>query len=220
MSGAEHGVVFFGYDCFTGIEGFNRVAAGAIQPFNFGNIGVSFFKFGDELFSEQTASLAYGNKIRFVRLGIRANYYQMRIDEFGTANSMYFDLGGIIELMPKLTFGAYISNFSLSKLNNPEQSELPVIMKLGLTYMPVSELRLNLDLFKDVDYKPVIKAGIEYLIIKKFYLRTGVNSNHFKSYFGGGLILNRFKVDYALSNHDFLGLSHQACVSYNFYMKK
>ena len=219
ISGVENGVVFFGYDTNTNIEGFDIVAAGAIQPLKFGSIGMSVFKFGDELFSEQSVSVAYGNKVGFVRLGFKLSYYQMRIDEFGTAGSLYFDIGGIIELLPKLNFGAYISNFTLSKLSNPERSELPVVMKLGLLYTPVNKVRLNLDIYKDVAYKPIVRAGLEYVIIEKFYLRTGLNTDPFTSYFGGGILLDRFKIDYALGNNDFLGVSHQAAISFIFLKK-
>ena len=216
ISGVKDGVVFFGYDQYFEIEGFDKVAVGAIHPFKFGNVGFSVLKFGDHLYSEQIVSTAFGNKIGFVRLGFRANYYQMRIDEFGTANSLFFDFGGIMELIPKLSFGAYISNFTLSKLNNSEKTMLPVIMKAGLSYKPVKKLSLNLDLFKEVDYKPVVKAGIEYIIVEKFYLRTGLNANPFKSFFGAGLHLSRFRIDYAVSSHQFLGTSHQASISYTY----
>lgn len=216
LSGVKNGVVFFGYNQYFEIDGFDKIAAGVIHPFKFGNIGVSVYKFGDELFNEQVASAAFGNKIGFVRLGFRANYYQMSIDEFGTVGSLFFDFGGIIELIPKLSFGAYISNFTLAKLNNSANSKLPVVMKAGLSFKPAQELSLNLDIYKDVDYKPIIKAGIEYIILEKFYLRTGLNTNPIKSFFGAGLHLNKFQIDYAISAHQFLGTSHQATVSYNY----
>ena len=146
----RNGVVFFGYDKNQNIEGFDKVAAGVTQPFNFGNLGIAAFKFGDELYSEQSLSVAYGNKIGFVTLGFKANYYQLRIDEIVSAGSVSFDLGGVVERLPKLNFGAYISNFTLSKLDNPERSELPVVMKLGMVYKPIDELRLYFDLHKDV----------------------------------------------------------------------
>lgn len=216
ISGVNNGLVIFGYDRYFGIDGFNKIAAGAIQPFRFGNVGLSVYSFGDELYNEQVVSAAFGNKVGFVRLGFKANYYQLSIDEFGTTGSLFFDFGGIVELIPKLSFGAYISNFTLSKLNNSEKTKLPVIMKAGLSYKPAKEVLLNLDLYKDIDYKPVIKAGIEYTIVKNFCLRTGINTNPFSSFFGAGLHLKRFKIDYAIGTHHFLGTSHQASVSYNY----
>ncbi len=216
LSGVEKGKVIFGYDRYFGIDGFNKIAAGAIHSFNFGSAGVSFYKFGDDLYSEQITSLAYGNKIGFVRLGLKANYYQLRIDEFGTIGSFYFDFGGIVELIPKLSFGAYISNFTISKLNNSVSTRLPILLKIGLSYKPSKPISLNLDVYKDIDHNPIVKAGIEYVIIEKIYLRTGVNNNPIKSFFGVGVLLEKFQIDYAISNHQLLGTSHQASISYNY----
>lgn len=219
ISGVENGAVFFGYNRYFGLEGFDKVAAGVIHPLQYGNIGLSFFRCGDQLFSEQVISAAFGNRIGFVNLGFRANYYQMSIEDFGTAGTLYFDLGGIVELIPKLSFGAYISNFTLSHIYTSEKTTLPVIMKVGFSYQPVNELQLNIDLHKDVDYAPVIKAGIEYLVSGKLYLRTGINTNPFRSFFGAGILLNRFKVDYAIGANQFLANSHQASVSFNYLNK-
>ncbi len=214
LSGVESGRVFFGYDRYFGIDGFNKIAVGVIHTFDFGNIGASVYKFGDDLYSEQISSIAFGNKIGFVRLGIKANYYQLRIEDFGTIGSVFFDFGGIVELIPKLSFGAFISNFTLSKLNDSNYSRLPVLLKVGLSYNPSKTVILNLDLYKDIDYKPIVRAGIEYIIIEKFYLRTGINTNPIKNFFGIGIILEKFQIDYAVSTHQLLGTSHQASISF------
>ncbi len=216
ISGVEHGVAFFGFDKYGAVEGFDKIAAGVIHPFSFGNVGISVYRFGDESFNEQITSAAFGNRMGFVSLGFKISYYQMSIDEFGTAGCAYFDLGGIVDLIPKLSFGAYISNFTASKLNNAEHSKLPVTMKVGLAYTPVKEFRWNVDLVKDVDYDPALKTGIEYLIIEKFALRTGLNTGPFKSFFGIGLYLKRFQVDYAVGTDQLLGTSHQLSVSYHY----
>ena len=89
-------------------------------------------------------------------------------------------------------------------------------MKVGLAYTPVKEFRWNVDLVKDVDYDPALKTGIEYLIIEKFALRTGLNTGPFKSFFGIGLYLKRFQVDYAVGTDQLLGTSHQLSVSYHY----
>ncbi len=216
ISGVENGAAFFGYKRYFEIEGIDQIAAGVIQPSKIGNFGVSVYRFGDELYNEQIASAAFGNKIGFVRLGFKANYYQLSIGDFETVGSFFFDFGGIVELVPKLSFGACISNFTLSKLDDSEKTMLPVFMKTGFSYKPAKSLSLNLDLYKDVDFDPVIKAGIEYILVKKFYLRTGINVNPYKSFFGAGFHLKRFRIDYSISTHQFLGNSHQASISFNY----
>jgi hypothetical protein len=216
ISGVEKGTVFFGYDRYFDIEGFDKVAVGVIQPIKYGSLGISANRFGDDLYSEQMVSGAFGNKIGFVRLGLRANYFQMRIDEFGSSSVMFFDMGGIVELIPTISFGAYVSNFTVARLNNEDRTKLPVIMKIGLSYTPTEDIMFNIDLYKDVEFDPLLKAGLEYKIIDKVFLRTGMNTKPFKVFFGGGILLGRFAIDYAVTSHQFLGMSHQASVSFNY----
>lgn len=219
ISGVDGGTVFFGYDRYPSLEGFDRAAAGIVQYIGIGHLGISAFKFGDELYSEQVASAAFGNKIGFVRLGFKVNYYQMRIDEFGTATSLYFDFGGVVELIPTLSFAAHISNFTAATLDNAEESPLPVVMKVGLSYSPVDQLHVNLDVVKDVEHEANVKAGLEYLLGQTLYLRTGLNTKPFQGFFGAGFKFNRFKIDYAINSHDLIGPSHQASISFNYFKR-
>ncbi|NJN28462.1 MAG: hypothetical protein HC819_22065 [Cyclobacteriaceae bacterium] len=217
ISAVADGTVCFGYDRYFAIEGFDRVAAAAIQPFQFGTLGASVYRFGDELYNESIISAAYGNKIGFVSLGLRVNYLQIRVEEFGTSGALFFDFGGIVSLIPKLSFGAYISNISMSGLSDESSTEIPVIMKIGFSYRPVKSLKLNIDLNKDMEYTPNIKAGLEYSIQDKFFVRTGLNTDPFVGFFGAGVWLNRFRIDYAVGANAYLGSSHQATVSFTYH---
>lgn len=216
ISGTKQGVVFFSYQQMPSIEGMNTMAVGLLHPFKFGSLGISAIKFGDELFSQHKVSLAFGNKIGFVRLGGSINYNQIRFDEFGAALALSMDLGGVVEVSKYILFGAYISNLTSSSFNNSEHTNLPVQMKVGFAYIPTQKFRFALDLEKDIDQDPLIKAGIEYTIIEKLVLRTGVNSNPLKAFFGFGLVLKSFNVDYAFSQHNYLGFTHQLSVSFNY----
>ena len=124
-----------------------------------------------------------------------------------------------MELIPTLSFAAFLSNFTAASLDNAEETALPVLMKVGLSYSPVEKLHVNFDVCKDVLGKPNVKAGIEYLLGKVLYLRTGLNSNPFKGFFGAGLKLNRFNIDYGINSHELLGPSHQATISFIYFKR-
>ncbi|HSZ26340.1 MAG TPA: hypothetical protein VK766_11490, partial [Cytophagaceae bacterium] len=72
-------------------------------------------------------------------------------------------------------------------------------------------MMLNGEIEKDALYKPSVKAGLEYAIIEKVKIRTGINTRPFINYFGVGFQNQRFQLDYALSKHSSLGFSH--CIS-------
>jgi hypothetical protein len=87
-------------------------------------------------------------------------------------------------------------------------------MKVGISYQPTDKIILNLDVHKDVDFDPEIRVGLEYMVIEKVSLRTGIKSQPFKAFFGGGIEFGKFKVDYTLTSHQFLGMAHQASVAF------
>ncbi len=216
MSAVNQGTAFFGYNQYFDIEGFNIIAAGMVQPTDFGNLGLSAIRFGDELYNEQMYSAGFSHKMGFVRLGLRANYYQMHIDEYGTANGFLMDFGGMVELTPEFTLGASVSNFTATRLSDVDKTSLPVIMKLGVYYKPNENISILADLVKDVEYDLQFRAGLEYWLAGKIAVRTGVNAEPFSAFFGLGLLLKQFDVDYALNSRQFLGLSNQMTVAFRY----
>ncbi len=216
ISGVKKGSVGFGFNHYFDVDGFNSVAVGMVQPTRYGSIGVSALRFGDDLYNEQLYSMGFGNKIGFVRLGFRANYYQIHVAEYGTANGFLMDFGGIVELTPQWSFGASVSNFTASSLSDLDNAALPVVMKVGISYMPNEKVTLLADLVKDVEFDPEIRAGLEYWINHKLALRTGLNSHPFSGFAGFGLKLKQFEVDYAVCSHQFLGFNHQLSVNFQY----
>ena len=69
---------------------------------------------------------------------------------------------------------------------------------------------------KNISYKPVYKAGIEYHIIKEIYLRTGIATNPTLNTFGIGIELKKIKIDFASSFNQTFGYSPQISMVYNF----
>ncbi len=216
ISGVNVGSVGFGFNQYFNVDGFNSIALGIVQPTPYGNIGISALRFGDDLYNEQLYSIGVGNKIGFVRLGFRANYYQVHIDEYGTTAGFLIDFGGIVELSPQWSFGASVSNFTASSLNDLDNAALPVVMKIGISYKASENVSLLADLVKDVEFDPEIRAGLEYWINQKLALRTGINSQPFSGFAGFGLKLKQFEVDYAVCSHQFLGFNHQLSVGFKY----
>lgn len=216
ISGIENTTVLFGYNMLTDIEGFNQVGAGFSHPLKIGVIGASVLFFGDKLYNEQQASLSIGNKIGFVRLGLRANYNQLRIDQYGSAATVSLDFGGIVEIIPKLNIGTYISNFTLSSVKTDHPNQLPVVMKLGISYKPADKIILNVDLVKDIEFDPEIRSALEYKIIEKLALRTGIQTDPFQYFFGLGFRIGKFQLDYAFAEQEHVGYSHNTSISFRF----
>ena len=202
----------FSFDAKPALPGSSRIAAVISAPLKTGTIGVGVFKFGDKLYSEQILTTGYGNQFGIASLGLKVNYIQYRAEGFGTKSALSISAGGIAEITPQLSIGAYIQNLNQPKLTNGER--VPARLAVGLSFKPTKQFLLVTEVEKDVAYDAIIKAGMEYSIHKKVFARTGINLNPETAFFGIGFKGWRLNFDYAITYHNALNFSHQASACY------
>ncbi|NQZ74867.1 MAG: hypothetical protein HRT61_01980 [Ekhidna sp.] len=212
----ENHAAFASYQNRYGVSEFQVVGAGAIYRSPIGNAGVGFYKFGDDIYSEQRLHLAFGNKIQMVSLGLGIDLHQYNIATVGSQQAFAIQFGGIAEITPKFRFGAHVSNINQAQINNETGERVPTVLKAGVSYIPSDELRFTVEVEKDLDFDEVLKAGIEYRIVEKVLVRTGISTEPFLGAFGIGFHPNNFKFDYAFSNESRIGSIHEISLAYTF----
>jgi len=212
--------VGFAYENRSALTGANRMAAVVALPTKIGAIGLGVFKFGDDVYNEHLVSLAYGNTIGITSLGIKANYIQYHSQDFAMNRAVSFDLGGITQLTPQISVGAYITNLTQSKLINTNGQRLPTKLTVGLGFKPSDKIFIATEIQKDLDYQMTWKTGIEYAVYKKIFFRTGYNLNPNAAFFGLGAQKKKLKMDYAFEFNQLIGVAHQASAVYVFQSKK
>jgi hypothetical protein len=213
MTKVKSMTALFAYENRFGFaEGFHSVGAGIIVPTSIGNGSLCAFRFGDELFSKQKLALGWAHQISRMGIGVQANYWQHHMEGYGTRGNLAIDVGGVANIIPKLTFGLHIANVNQAKLS--EEERIPTVVQAGLAYTPVAPFLLTIETEKDVDNEAVFKLGMEYKIIEKLSLRTGISTQPLQMHYGMGLNLKKFTIDYALITHPQLGFSIQLSVSY------
>ena len=121
----------------------------------------------------------------------------------------------ITQLTEEIFLGAKVSNITQTQLNEFEDERLPSIIRVGLSYRPTDKVMLNLETSKDVDFDPVIHAGMSYQVVKALEVRAGFTSEPNTVFLGLGFQVKRFQIDYAFSNHGNLGISQQLSISMN-----
>ncbi|WP_370089612.1 hypothetical protein [Ekhidna sp.] len=212
----ENHSAFAAYQNRFGVTEFQVVGAGAVYHSDIGNAGVGFYKFGDDLYSEQRVHLAFGNKIQMVSLALGVDLLQYNISTIGTNRALAIQFGGIAEINKQLRFGMHIFNLNQAQLDTETADKIPTIMKGGLSYRPSDELMINLEVEKDLDFDEVFKAGIEYQVVENVFVRTGISTEPFLGAFGVGFHPKNLKFDYAYSNDSRLGSIHEISVAYTF----
>ena len=216
LAGVKNHAVFTSYQNRYSISEFQVIGGGGIWHHRLGNAGIGYYKFGDDLFSQQRLHFAIGNSFQMVSLGLAVDWIQYHIETIGSQQVLAIQFGGIAELKPQLLFGAHIFNINQATLISETEEQLPTVMKAGMSYRPTNELMLNTEVEKDLDFDEVFKAGIEYQIVENIFIRTGFNTRPFLGTFGLGFHPKRFKFDYAFSNRAGLGTIHELSLAYGF----
>lgn len=203
------------YNRASALPGANRAAFAASIPVKSGVAGFSLFRFGDNVYNESVVSAGFANQFGLAALGVKVNYIQYQAEGFGTKSAFTIGMGGIAELTKQISVGAYIAN-----INRPEISadgdKVPALLNASLAFTPTENVLLAAEVQKDLDYQTTWKAGLEYAVHHKFFVRTGFNLKPNASFFGLGFKNSRFNFDYAVQHSNLLQFSHQASVAYTF----
>ena len=190
-------------------------------------LGLSITRFGDKTYNEQRIGLGYAHKLSNVSIGGKINYVQVAINDGsvgltqGKRSALVFEVGGIMDISEKLSFGLHAYNVSTAKLRSDNgQDRLPIILKAGASWKPIKKLFVNVEVEKDVDFKPNFKFGLDYEVAKMFWVRTGLNTLPQTNSFGIGFSPKNIKFDYALVLATKFGLTHQFSLVYLFKIKE
>lgn len=191
------------------------VSAGAALPTRSGNFGLVVQRFGFSAFHQQKLGLAYARKLGSgLAVGVLLDYFQTRIEEFGSRNTFTFEAGCQAAITPKLSIGAYV--FSPAQVELADGENLPTIMRMGLAYRSSSKALLAVEVEKDIAHDYRIKGGFDYQLVDNVHLRAGFQTSPATFHFGFGYrIGQQFQADAAMSSHTNLGFSPSAGVTYS-----
>jgi hypothetical protein len=192
----------------------NRMAATFSVPTSIGVAGLGVFRFGDDVYNEQLLTAGFSNKFGIASLGAKVNYVQYNAEGFGRKGVVTVSFGGIAELTPWLSIGAYISNINQPSLSESDDEHLPTILVTGVGLTLSEKVFATVEVEKDIDYNPTWKTGLEYKPFSKASFRMGFNLNPNTIFFGAGFHTKKTKIDYALQHAVTTGLGHQATISY------
>ena len=204
----NHAQIATGMDHRYGLKELSTFDLTANLPTGHGVFALGVSRFGGKLFNQQSLGLAFANQLGIVSIGGKVDWFQTQMEGFGTGNSLIVSLGGIAELSPEFSIGASFFNLNRGKLGRATEERLPTGISLGINYQPVPQLQVQAEVEKDIEVKPVVKFGAEYGLRDWIFLRTGINSNPSRMFFGLGMNLEKLSFDYAYGQNQPLGTTH------------
>lgn len=207
----EHFVSTSYHNRYT-IAGLNTFSLGGNYNTKFTNIGLGVERFGDKLYHEEKLGLALAKSTNRVSLGIKVSYLQAAVEGFAVKQTVLTEFGVIAKLSS--TFQLGFCGYNLTEARLFASQRVPTVLRLGLAYQPTKQLLLAWEAEKDIVLPILYKVGLEYQIVKNFYLRTGITSKLTNVHFGIGFQAKQFIFDYAASSHSLLGFSHHLTLAY------
>jgi hypothetical protein len=177
-----------------------------------GVIGLNVSNFGFSLYNESKIGLAYAMAFgERISAGVQLDYIYTHIgDNYGNRGLMTFEVGLRAKIIKELVIAIHVFNPANLKLSPHLNERIPLIYKIGLSYSFTDKAMVAAEVEKDMNFKPVFKAGVEYKVAKPVYLRIGIDTNPMLYSFGAGFEFHKFKLDIAASMHPQLGFSPQA----------
>jgi hypothetical protein len=217
----NHFTAGFHYENRFAVPEFSLGSAAFTIPAQPGTFGLSYSYFGYPAYHESKIGLAFGKSLsKWFSAGIQFNYLNTYVaDETGNINGMTIEAGIIARPIQNLSIGIHIYNPAASSFYGlSEKERIPVILSLGAGYDYDNKLFVGIETEKDLEMAPAsFKAGIEYLIIQHFSIRSGVIINEQVSHsFGLGFVMKKIKADFAFSHQQMIGYTPHFSVQYYF----
>lgn len=192
-------------------------AVAAAMPTKFGVFGMEVTSLGlGKLYSENKVGVAYARTFgpKF-SASVQLNYFNTHIGEnYGSSSTASGEFGLIAIPVKNLAIGFHMYNPTRSKLKGGLDERLPTVMRLGTVYSFSDRVLISVEAEKDVDYKPVVRGGLEYRPVPNFYLRAGAASNPNLMAFGFGIVMKKLRLDIASTFHSQLGFSPSVGLQY------
>jgi len=198
-------------------------AVAVATPFKYGVISATFTRLGfKNLYNESKYGLGFSRQFgKVISAGMQLNYLSTYIGDnnYGSRGTLAVEAGFIVEVIKNLKVGVHAYNPTRSKTAQYNNERVPTIIKMGLQYTFSDKVFTTLEVEKDIANKPIVKAGVEYRIVKEVYLRGGLSNNPSLNAAGFGIQLKKFNLDFAASFHPQMGVSPQIGLRYRFEKK-
>jgi hypothetical protein len=189
---------------------------GASIPFQENNcLGLVASYNGFDQYNQTKAGINYSRLLtEKISIGAQFDYLSRNIMEYGTHQTMTFEVGVLTRLNNQVSFGAHLFNPIRAKSGYYADARYPNYLALGISYQPSKSFLICAETENDFFKNNVYKIGIEYMPSQNVYIRGGANNNELS--FGLGLKFKSLQFDLCSAYHQYLGISPSGSLIYTF----
>ncbi len=190
-----------------------------VLPIQSSVFAFSLSQFGQIPFRQEKFGLAYARRLSpQLKFGVQFNYYRLFLSEENRSVSSFgTELGVQYMFTERLVVGIHVMN--------PYQTEVKLAsgifryssrIKVGSFYRLSDLFSLTSELENDFDDHFILKTGIEYTILEKLFVRTGVSGKPYQLSAGIGFQVKKLTLDLATTYSQYLGNSPSVSFQYQF----
>jgi hypothetical protein len=182
-----------------------------VSPLGRGSISAGYYRFGSEHYRNIRTGLGYALSLtEKFSLGVQINYQSLRLPEFyGMNHSITGEIGALLEVNEQWSFAMAVFNLGRAKLSAFQDDRYNTVYRVGTAYEPSKQVKVAVELHKNVDGPLSVRGGLEYEPMDQFFLRLGVGSQPANYAFGFGYSFKSLTLDLTSQYHQTLGWSPQ-----------
>ncbi|MDH5397042.1 MAG: hypothetical protein OEX02_02785 [Cyclobacteriaceae bacterium] len=212
----SRGVIALAGRNYYGLDGLYWASLRVVRKFKPGTFSLAMHHNGYSGFNIREVSLSWAGKAGIATLGLAGGVKQVYVAGVGTRFLYSLDFGGIVDLSEKIKYGAYALNLNHPIISKDDREYWPLVLVVGMEYTPHSKVVTVLNVRESFNSLPVVHAGVEYNLIRLFWLRTGASSRPVQGHYGLGFQAGKWMMDYVCRSDLKLGSSHQWSVLFSF----
>jgi hypothetical protein len=168
-----------------------------VHPMKKGVISVGAQLYGYQAYRTTRIGAGYSMALA-ARLyaGVQLNYGQLRIERYGTKNTVTAEFGLLAVINKQLSLGCSIFNLGRNRLNAYQDERFSTCMRLGLMYKVSEKVKTLLEMMQETGKPLRLKCALEYGISEQVNFRAGSAFNPLEIAFGCGYRLkNNLQLD-------------------------
>jgi hypothetical protein len=194
----------------------NYTAAIGLQTHS-GNFGIKANYSGFSDYNETQIGLAYARKLGSkVDVGAQFNYNGIRINSYGSATAINFELGTILHVTDKLHAGIHVANPVGGKFGKEQEEKLSSVYTVGLGYEASEKFFISTEIEKEENQPVNVNVGFQYKFIPQLLVRAGMSSATSSAWVGLGLTIKSFRIDITTTYYQQLGITPGLLLLFNF----
>ena len=182
---------------------FSFLSAFSVTPGNI-NFLLDFSGAGD--YHLMQTGIGYSRNLgELMQIGLRFNYYRLRIVGYGAASAFPVEAGAVFQLFPKLRTSLYVYNLTGAGPKGEWLSKIPTVVRFGIGYSASESVGLSIEIIKESGKSVSFQPVMFYQAAGKLFFRGGFTTNTGQIFFSGGYLLGQLRLDLSTSYMGTLG---------------